>query len=190
MLQEVQRKLGELDTLLEGHAEVDALFAEFTALAEVVNGCEVRYAQLHGDFYLKNILVTPDCKVAVVDFALQQWGPVYFDLAALAAELVEQKLKLGSWGFVMRRQAIMRDMDALLEGYFSGDAFERQVFYFSCSVEILVMWVWYEARYASTRGASRTFWRFFQPFIRRYLRQALRTFLVQPSRKSAHAKSI
>ena len=139
----VDRKIQQLTPLVSDQLDLTPMHLDLMQLIKQLDGIEVPHVKLHGDYFFKNILVTPDKRVAVIDLYLQKWGSIYEDLATMITEIAEQKIKYASLGFLVRSESLIRSEQAVLQGYFSNEMPNQQLLYAFCCLDILIMWHWY-----------------------------------------------
>ena len=149
-----------------------------------LNGMIVPHVKLHGDLFFQNVIVTPDLRVALLDLNHQRWGPIYYDLATLITELLEQRLKLNNFGFLMRREKLKQWERVILDGYSNREAADDAIISLYCARSMLGMWGWYERRYGRSKGAKKKSLNLVNPAIRRYFHQELSIFMDQAIRES------
>ena len=183
--------LDGVNLLLDQQADVDGGEVDLNAIRESfkkillhLDGSMVPHVQLHGDLFFQNVIVTPDLRVSFLDLNRQQWGPIYSDLSTLITELVEQKLKLSSFGFLMRRARLRAFEKTILDGYSSRDIDDAAIICIYCARSILGVWQWYEERFKLSYGAKKNILRLINPTIRRYLYQELEYYLNRARRES------
>lgn len=110
-------------------------------VGERLHGRPTRSGTIHGDFSLRNVLVTGDGRVAVIDPNRYQ-GPLVVDPATLAAELMVGRWRLATGGTFPGTARIHRWVRWLLDGYGDHDA---EVFAYECAVAVMGRWLALEA---------------------------------------------
>ncbi len=187
-IKKINRKINQLAPLVSDQVDLAPLHSKFLRLIESLDGVEVPHVNLHGDYFFKNILVTPDGRVAVIDLYLQKWGTIFEDLATMITEIMEQKIKFSSLGFLVRGESLARSEKAVLQGYFTNEMPCKQVLYAFCCLDILIMWYWYEERYRSISGPATGAARLLRPRIRQYLLRQAQEYLQRAS-QAANSES-
>jgi hypothetical protein len=103
----------------------DGVFVE-RAVAAIVRAAEehlptnVPVCTSHGDFALRNILVRPDSRIAVIDTLARFRAPAYEDLATLLHSVRCARTQLVTFGLARQRGLLDRLEVAFLSGY-GGD---------------------------------------------------------------------
>jgi len=177
VFQSVTQLIDQLDEMVENQIDFGVIHEQFTSILNQLNGFVVPHVKLHGDLFFQNVIVTPDLRVALLDLNSQNWGPIYSDLSTLITELIEQKLKLSSFGFLMRRVELRRLVQIIVDGYSSREMDDQTILSLYCARSILGMWRWYEQRYKFASGKKKILFSFLNPIIRRYLHQEVNYFL-------------
>jgi len=107
LILEIDQKINLLEPSVIRRVDWNELRAQFRRILDNLRGLSVPYVNLHGDLFLTNVVITPDNRVAVIDLTRMSWGPIYSDLSSVIIELVEQRLKLSSFGFIVREPTIL-----------------------------------------------------------------------------------
>ena len=177
LIVELHRKIQFLRPYVGHKVDLESLQDQFECAIMNIRGLSVPHVYLHGDFYFTNIMVTPEGRVAVIDLERRYWGPIYNDLSSLVTELVDQRLKLSSLGF-LTRDSVLRELEqAIRVGYSNTGVEDEVVLPLFCAKEMLAIWHWYEQRIVSVSGLRKLIIRLAQPFFRKYIQEEIEYFL-------------
>lgn len=145
----------------------------FDAVVHPLEGSMAQKAQVHNDFYLRNIVWTNMDKVAVFDLDRQVDDLVFHDLAMFITELIGQRAKLLKLGFLLPLHRLDASVDAFLHAYFGTDDAYPPFLYLYNALGYLTWWQWYEARFASTSRIQRVITWLPQIWLRNFFSQEL-----------------
>jgi hypothetical protein len=149
--------------------EIQAMFLQ---VIDKVALQKVPYAALHRDFAFKNIVITPDDCVAVLDMDARicwERQPVYLDISRLITDLVAQKVKILSLGFLMPDSYLNQYEALFLQGYFGQDQFDPVLLAMYKALGILDVLNWYAWRIRGLRGIKQVFAKLVYPKMQTFL---------------------
>ncbi len=153
------------------------------SFSEVINQTDsqlIPNAALHRDFAFRNIVMTPDNRVAILDMdARLSWQrqPIYLDISRLIVDLVVQKVKILSFGFLVPDRYLHQYEILFLGGYFGEEPIDRQFLALYKSLGMLEAMNWYEARVNALSGVQRTFAIRLFPQVQSYLHKKASDFI-------------
>ena len=124
----VSSKILQLNQKFVQRLRLNDLERAFQAVLELNDRIEVPFVTQHGDFYCRNVLLTPDDRVCVIDFdpEMNKRAPLYHDLSTLIADLWVQKVKVHSLGFLIRSDYLCRCEMNILRGYYQAEGGVRE----------------------------------------------------------------
>jgi hypothetical protein len=131
---------------------VPGLAASARAVVELgasLAGRPVATGTIHGDFSLRNVLVTGDGRVAVID-PNRYRGALVDDPARLAAELLVGRGRLATGGLAPGGHRTSLWISRMLAGF--GDH-DQAVFAYRCSAAVMQRWLELEAEASGPRRA-------------------------------------
>ncbi|MBC8507076.1 MAG: phosphotransferase [Anaerolineales bacterium] len=177
LILEIEQKINILMMAQPRFTDWEEIQTKFRQILENLRGLLVPHVNLHGDLFFTNVLITADQRVAVIDLARDMRGPIYTDLSSMIIELVEQRLKVSSIGFVINQPTIRSLENAILEGYSDTGVDDLPVLSIFCAKLLLSVWNWYEQRVENSSRVNKLFLRSIHPFIRYYLCREIRSYL-------------
>jgi len=137
LMEEVLSKLRELS---KGQVDVGPFRAALDMGLEGLRELHVPVVLLHTDFHYSNILVTPDGQVCVLDYALNYYGPIYFDLATILIDPETRQVQILTGGRFIASDFIQSCKRLILDSYFNGQPYLDNVLNFYCVLAILNKW--------------------------------------------------
>jgi len=183
-LADVEKSINKLSPSI-ADSVLDKLRNEFSKTVETVDLQKVTHASLHSDFTLTNIVITPDDCVAVIDMDAQSsWErkPIYLDIARLITDIVVQKVKIRSLGFLLPQRYLDQFEIHFLQGYFGQHKIESRFFALYKSKALLDTMNWLEARIQSSTGISRLLASLLRPKLRSFLYEEILDNLTGPEK--------
>lgn len=174
-----QKLIEELGGKNKSKIDLSLLQEMLVASSEVVDNERVLMSLQNGDLYFTNIILTKDDRVALLDFdpRIQIREPIYYDLGTIITELLVQKAKVKSLGFLLSPAYISEGSDLFLEGYFGEEKFDRRFLNFYIGVGMINAMYWYQERLNTIQGITLPIAKVFYLFVRLYLyKQALKSF--------------
>jgi len=172
LITEVLSKLHERSN---GQVDIRPFRAALEQRLEGMRGLHVPVGLLHTDFHYSNILVTLDGRVCVLDYALNYYGPIYFDLATILIDPETRELQILTGGRFMAADFIQSCKRLILNSYFDGGSYFENVLNFYCVLAILNKWSTDEAgffngwRKVISPILSRMTRRYYAKLVLRYL---------------------
>ncbi len=140
----------------------------------------IHNAALHRDFAFRNIVMTPDNRVAILDMdARLSWQrqPIYLDISRLIVDLVVQKVKILSLGFLVPERYLHQYERLFLGGYFGKEPIDQRFLALYKSLGMLDAMIWYEARVRDMHGIEKGLANLFFPQVQSYLFRKASAFL-------------
>lgn len=137
LIEEVLSKLHERSN---GQVDIRPFQAALEHWLESMRDLHVPVGLLHADFHYSNILITPDGRVCVLDYALNYYGPVYFDLATILIDPETRELQILTGGRFIATDFIKACKRLILKSYFNGKPYLDNVLNFYCALAILNKW--------------------------------------------------
>ena len=101
---------------------------------------QVPVALLHDDFQYSNILIMPDGRVCVVDYALNHRGCVYADLATIIIDPQTRGAQIWTSGRLIDPGFIHACQQTILDAYFNGASYHKKALDFYCALAVLNKW--------------------------------------------------
>jgi hypothetical protein len=132
----------------------------------------VLHAPQHRDFTFKNIVTTDDNRIALLDMDpkfFDQRQPIYLDIAQLIVDMLTQKVKLRSFGYIMPVPFLERCEQILLKGYFNGQPYDKCFLGLFKAVGMLDALNWYDNRVNSLEGTTGKISKKLFPLVQSYL---------------------
>lgn len=172
------QKIDQLDLPGDRRINLEALNEAFAHASENLDGAVVPIARQHGDLYFTNVVLTEDNRVVFLDFdpRKQFREPIYFDLSTFLTELVVQKVKVKSLGFLFSHDYIDRCTSLFLEGYFGDQKMNKRFLNIYKGMGMVNAMYWYQERIKVTGIISRQVATLFYPAIRTYLYRKAYTY--------------
>lgn len=137
LIEEVLSKLRERSN---GQVDVRPFQAALEKELESMRDLYVPAGLLHTDFHYSNILVTLDGRVCVLDYALNYYGPIYFDLATILIDPETRQVQILTGGRFIAPDFIQSCKRLILNSYFDGQPYLENVLNFYCALAILNKW--------------------------------------------------
>ena len=137
LIEEVLSKLRERSN---GQVDVRPFQAALEKELEGMRDLHVPVGLLHADFHYSNILVTLDGQVCVLDYALNYYGPIYFDLATILIDPETRQVQILTGGRFIASEFIQSCKRLILDSYFNGQPYLDNVLNFYCVLAILNKW--------------------------------------------------
>ena len=162
LIEEVLSKLHERSN---GQVDIRPFQAALEHWLESMRDLHVPVGLLHTDFHYSNILVTLDGRVCVLDYALNYYGPVYFDLATILIDPETRELQILTGGRFIAPDFIQACKRLILKSYFNGKPYLENVLNFYCALAILNKWSTDEA------GLSNSWRKVISPILSRMTRR-------------------
>ena len=141
----------------------DDAAALVAAMGRRLGGRSTPTGTTHGDFSMRNILVTGDGRVAVID-PNRYRGPVLRDPARLSGELLVGRARLVTGGLLPGAARVGRWVEHLMTGFGDHDA---EVFAYERAVAVLERWRAAEGRPGVSRLAVKANRRLFRSTVSR-----------------------
>jgi thiamine kinase-like enzyme len=163
LIEEVLSKLHERSN---GQVDINPFRAALEQELEGMRDLHVPVGLLHTDFHYSNILVTPDDQVCVLDYALNYYGPIYFDLATILIDPETRQVQILTDGRFIAVDFIQSCKRLILNAYFNGGAYLENVLNFYCALAILNKWSTDEAGFS--KGLRRVLSPILSKITRRY----------------------
>lgn len=148
LIEEVLSKLHERSN---GQVDIKPFRAVLEQELEGMRDLHVPVGLLHADFHYSNILVTPDDRVCVLDYALNYYGPIYFDLATILIDPETRQVQILTDGRFIAAAFIQSCKRLILNSYFNGQPYFKNVLNFYCILAILNKWSTDEAGLSNSR---------------------------------------
>jgi len=163
LIEEVLSKLHEWSN---GQVDINPFRAALEQELEGMRDLHVPVGLLHTDFHYSNILVTPNDQVCVLDYALNYYGPIYFDLATILIDPETRQVQILTDGRFIAVDFIQSCKRLILNAYFNGGAYLENVLNFYCALAILNKWSTDEAGFS--KGWRRVISPILSQITRRY----------------------
>ena len=130
----------KLDKGSEGQVDVEFYRNELLKRLESLRVLNVPVALLHDDFQYSNILIQPDGRACVLDYAFNHRGCVYSDLATFLIDPQTRGVQILTGGRFISPTFIRAFNQTVLAVYFNGKPYLRDVLDFYCLLAILNKW--------------------------------------------------
>ena len=172
LIDEVLSKLHERSN---GQVDINPFRAALEQELEGMRDLHVPVGLLHTDFHYSNILVTPNDQVCVLDYALNYYGPIYFDLATILIDPETRQVQILTNGRFIAADFIQACKRLILNEYFNGEPYFKNVLNFYCVLAILNKWSTDEAVFSNrwrkmvSPILSRITRRYYAKLVLRYL---------------------
>ncbi|MGZ9164172.1 MAG: phosphotransferase [Anaerolineales bacterium] len=137
LMEDVLSKLRELS---HGQIDVGPFRVALEKELEGMRDLYVPVGLLHTDFHYSNILVTLDGQVCVLDYALNYYGPIYFDLATILIDPETRQVQILTGGRFIAPDFIQSCKRLILDSYFNGQPYLENVLNFYCALAVLNKW--------------------------------------------------
>jgi len=141
--------LARLSSQSKGQIDVEAYRSGLLKQLESIGILSVPVGLLHDDFQYSNILIEPDGRACVLDYALNYRGCVYSDLATLMVDPQTREIQILSGGRIIAPGFISAFNHTILNAYFNGEPFHKSVLDFYCALAVLNKWSADEAEIAN-----------------------------------------
>jgi len=172
--------LAKLDRQSKGQVDVEAYRFALLKQLECIGALSVPVGLLHDDFQYSNILIEPDGRACVLDYALNYQGCIYSDLATLMIDPQTREIQILSGGRFIAPGFIRAFNQTVLSAYFNGEPFHKTVLDFYCALAVLNKWSADEAEIAN--GWRKKLSSIFSRVTRRYYAKLLTRYLqIDPS---------
>lgn len=132
--------LAKLSRQSRGQVDVEPYRSVLSKRLESISHLQVPVALLHDDFQYSNILVKTDGRVCVLDYALNYRGCVYSDLATLLIDPQTRGIQILTNGRFIAPGFIRAFDQTILNIYFNGKSYHRNVLNFYCALAVLNKW--------------------------------------------------
>jgi thiamine kinase-like enzyme len=136
----MEEVLSKLHNRSNRHVDVGPFQAALEKGLEGIRDLYVPIGLLHTDFHYSNIMVTLDDEVCVLDYALNYYGPIYFDLATLLIDPETRQVQILTGGRFVGSDFIQSCKKLILDSYFKGQPYLENVLNFYCALAILNKW--------------------------------------------------
>jgi hypothetical protein len=143
----------------------------FDRVLTTLEGKTVPVGELHGDFTLGNVFVTPQGRVGGIDFEGVAPGPVYRDIARLIVDIEVHKAI--RHGYIVHWFRWRRCIAIFLEGYFQSDIYDKRMLNLFCALEVVKRWLRFEISHANSKGLKGKLFQGLLICIRVYMRRLL-----------------
>jgi tRNA A-37 threonylcarbamoyl transferase component Bud32 len=170
LIEEVLSKLSERSN---GQVDIRPFRAALEKELEAMHELHLPVGLLHADFHYSNILVTPDERVCVLDYALNYYGPIYFDLATILIDPETRQVQILTGGRLIAPDFLQSCKRLILSAYFNGKPYLENVLNFYCALAILNKWSTDET------GFSNSWRRVISPLLSRMTRQYYAKLVLQ-----------
>jgi len=172
MKKKYQQRFQTLQTIYGKQKWLSDLAFKFEKAIQALDGRPVPFVLNHGDYYCKNILVTPFGGVTAVDFDVRSQvdAPVYLDIATLITDIAIQKVKVRSLGFLMPPSYLIGLGERVLEGYFDDQTCDMEVLHLYNAAGAISALHWYQMRPMNNVVAiDRVIAKLLKPYLTNYL---------------------
>lgn len=170
LMEEVLSKLRERSN---GQVDIKPFRAALELQLEGMRDLRVPLGLLHTDFHYSNILVTLDGRVCVLDYALNYYGPIYFDLATILIDPETRELQILTGGRFITPDFIQSCKRLILNAYFNGEPYLENVLNFYCVLAILNKWS------TDEEGLSNSCRKVMSPILSRIIRRYYAKLVLQ-----------
>ena len=136
----IEGVLSKLRERSNGQVDIRPFRAALEKELEGMRDLHVPAGLLHTDFHYSNILVTLDGRVCVLDYALNYYGPIYFDLATILIDPETRQVQILTGGRFIATDFIQSCKRLILNSYFNGQPYQENVLNFYCALAILNKW--------------------------------------------------
>ena len=167
--------LSKLSDRSKGEVDISVYRSSLLKRLESIRGLTVPVALLHDDFQYSNVLIQPDGRACVLDYAFNHRGCVYSDLATFLIDPQTRGVQILTGGRFIAPGFIRAFHQTILKAYFDGKPYYKNVLDFYCSLVVLNKWSADERENYS--GWKKKLYSFLLRPIRRYYTNLLREYL-------------
>jgi hypothetical protein len=171
-MNEILKKLSERS---QGEVDVEFYRNKLLMRLESIRVLNVPVALLHDDFQYSNILIQSDGRACVLDYAFNQRGCVYSDLATFLIDPQTRGVQILTDGRFIAPGFIRAFKQTILDTYFNDKPYHRAVLDFYCALAVLNKWSADEG--GNYKGWKKQLFSVLRGSIRRYYTKLLTEYL-------------
>jgi hypothetical protein len=171
---EVAEQLDRLESVLGARAGVGSLREAFDGALAACEGRTTCVATLHGDCNAVNVIVTADLRVAALDMNEDVRGPVWRDVAGLAADLLTRKALVLPYALLGRRQRLLGWAAAVPRAYAGDEGVDQELLALWTALAVVRKWA-QDEQASSGSPVSRLLARRTRRYYRRLATELLRS---------------
>jgi len=139
---------------------------------EKYQGMYLSYGIVHFNFDLANIFVTEDNQLGSFDPHYRP-GPLYADIAKLLIDLQTRAAQMLTYGWFIRPALQNSFKQAVLNGYFAGQPYDKASLDIFCIMALLEKWLTDEETLAQSSGMKKLVYSLLAPWRRSYFSNLL-----------------
>lgn len=139
-LESMNEILFKLSARSKGQVNVEYYRSLLLKRLESIRILNVPVALLHDDFQYSNILIKPDGRACVLDYAFNHRGCVYSDLATFLVDPQTRGVQILTGGRFVAPGFIRTFNQTILNAYFNGKPYQKNVLDFYCALAVLNKW--------------------------------------------------
>ncbi len=132
--------LAKLSRQSRGQVDVQPYRSVLSKRLEHISDLQVPIALLHDDFQYSNILIRTDGQACVLDYALNYHGCIYSDLATLLIDPQTRGIQILTGGRFIAPSSVRAFDQTILNAYFNGKSYHKDVLNFYCALAVLNKW--------------------------------------------------
>ena len=167
--------LSKLEKRSNGAVDVEFYRSALLRRLESIRVLNVPVALLHDDFQYSNILIMPDGRACVLDYAFNHRGCVYSDLATFLIDPPTRGVQIVTGGRFIAPGFIHDFNQTILNAYFTGKPYHKDVLGFYCALAVLNKWSADEGE--NYRGWKKRLYSILLRSMRRYYTNLLKEYL-------------
>ena len=167
--------LSKLSDRSKGEVDVAIYRSTLLKQLESIRSLHVPVALLHDDFQYSNVLIQPDGRACVLDYAFNHRGCVYSDLATFLIDPQTRGVQILTGGRFIASHFIQVFNQTILDAYFDSKPYHKNVLDFYCALAVLNKWSADEGENYS--GWKKILYSFFLRPMRRYYKNLLTEYL-------------
>lgn len=167
--------LSKLNVRSKGEVDVAVYQSALLKQLESIRDLRVTVALLHDDFQYSNVLIQPDGRACVLDYAFNHRGCVYSDLATFLIDPQTRGVQILTGGRFIAPAFIRAFNQSILKTYFDGEPYYKNVLDFYCALVVLNKWSADEGENYS--GWKKSLYSFLLRPMRRYYTNLLAEYL-------------
>jgi serine/threonine protein kinase len=167
--------LAKLSERSQGEVNVEFYRNKLLKRLESIRVLNVPVALLHDDFQYSNILIQSDGRACVLDYAINQRGCVYSDLATFLIDPQTRGVQILTDGRFIAPGILRAFKQTIVSTYFNGRPYHKDVLDFYCALAVLNKWSADEG--GNYRGWKQQLFSVLRRLIRHYYTKLLTEYL-------------
>ncbi len=139
-MESINEILSKLSARSKGQVDVEIYRSALLRQLEGIRVLNIPVALLHDDFQYSNILIKPDGRACVLDYAFNHRGCVYSDLATFLIDPQTRGVQILTGRRFITPGFIRAFNQTILNAYFNGKPYHKNVLDFYCALAVLNKW--------------------------------------------------